>query len=51
MFRRILILASLCTCAGTLLAQDLSNIQVHGFVAGKVITAGSISQIVGGKRK
>jgi hypothetical protein len=49
MFRRILILAFLCICAGTL--QDLSNIQVHGFVAGKVITAGSIPQIVGGKRK
>jgi hypothetical protein len=32
MFRRILILASLCLCAGTLLAQDLSNIQIHGFV-------------------
>jgi hypothetical protein len=31
MFRRILILASLCICAGTLLAQDLSNIQIHGF--------------------
>jgi hypothetical protein len=32
MFRRILILASLTLCAGTLLAQDLSNLQVHGFV-------------------
>ena len=32
MFRRILILAFLCICAGTLLAQDLSNIQIHGFV-------------------
>jgi len=33
MFRQTLILASLCICAGTLLAQDLSNIQIHGFVA------------------
>jgi hypothetical protein len=32
MFRRILVLAFLCICAGTLLAQDLSNIQIHGFV-------------------
>jgi hypothetical protein len=32
MFRRILILTSLCVCAGTLLAQDLSNLQFHGFV-------------------
>lgn len=32
MFRRLLVLASLCICAGTLLAQDLSNIQIHGFI-------------------
>jgi hypothetical protein len=32
MFRRILIVASLCICSGTLFGQDLSNIQVHGFV-------------------
>jgi hypothetical protein len=32
MFRRLLVLASLCICAGTLLAQDLSNLQIHGFV-------------------
>jgi hypothetical protein len=31
MCRRVLILASLSVCAGTLLAQDLSNIQIHGF--------------------
>jgi hypothetical protein len=32
MFRRLLILASLCVCAGALFAQDLSDIQIHGFV-------------------
>src|SRR2546423_15036302 len=32
MFRRIGILAFLCVCAGTSPAQDLSNIQIHGFV-------------------
>lgn len=32
MFRRVLILAFLCVSAGTMLAQDLSNIQIHGFV-------------------
>jgi hypothetical protein len=33
MFRRILVLVSLCVCACTLLAQDLSNIQIHGFAS------------------
>ena len=32
MFRRLLILAWMCGCAVPLLAQDLSNIQIHGFV-------------------
>jgi hypothetical protein len=31
MFRRLLVLASLCACAGAVLAQDLSTIQIHGF--------------------
>lgn len=31
MFRRILILASPCACASTLVAQDLEHIQIHGF--------------------
>jgi len=31
MFRRLSILASLCACAGAMLAQDLSTIQIHGF--------------------
>jgi len=31
MFRRVLILVSLCACAGPGLTQDLSTIQIHGF--------------------
>jgi hypothetical protein len=31
MSRRVLSLLFLCACAGTMFAQDLSNIQIHGF--------------------
>ncbi len=31
MSRRVLALLFLCACAGTVFAQDLSNIQIHGF--------------------